>query len=283
MRAIGIREFGGREKLELLDVPEPKVPPDAVKIRIHAAGVNPVDWKLREGRLEPRFLHFFPVVIGWDAAGVVEEVGPGVVEVAPGDEVFAYCRKHFIGEGTYGEFVSVPVTFVAKKPRTLSFEEAGAFPLTALAAYQALFFGAGLTAGETALVYGAAGGVGSFAVGRSSPLLDALVDREQEERHAPVDGGQRGAGPERAREHGGVPPAGKRGGLRSVRDRGVASGVRGAAALSRRNRRGIWAGVLLGIVNAVSAHYIGQYITSIILLGAAALTLLIRPRGLLGR
>lgn len=164
MRAIGIREFGGREKLELLDVPEPKVPPDAVKIRIHAAGVNPVDWKLREGRLEPRFLHFFPVVIGWDAAGVVEEVGPGVVEVAPGDEVFAYCRKHFIGEGTYGEFVSVPVTFVAKKPRTLSFEEAGAFPLTALAAYQALFFGAGLTAGETALVYGAAGGVGSFAV-----------------------------------------------------------------------------------------------------------------------
>jgi NADPH:quinone reductase-like Zn-dependent oxidoreductase len=164
MRAIAIREFGGRDKLELLDVPEPKVPPDAVKIRVHAAGVSPVDWKLREGRLEPRFPHFFPVVIGWDAAGVVEEVGPGVVEVAPGDEVFAYCRKHFIGEGTYCEFVTVPVTFVAKKPAALSFEEAGAFPLVALTAYQALFFGAGLTAGETVLVYAAAGGVGSFAV-----------------------------------------------------------------------------------------------------------------------
>jgi NADPH:quinone reductase-like Zn-dependent oxidoreductase len=164
MRAVGIREFGGLDKLELLDLPEPKVPPDAVKIRVHAAGVNPVDWKLREGRLEPRFPHFFPVVIGWDAAGVVEEVGPGVVEVEPGDEVFAYCRKHFIGEGTYCELVSVPVTFVAKKPAALSFEEAGAFPLVALTAYQALFFGAGVTAGETVLVYAAAGGVGSFAV-----------------------------------------------------------------------------------------------------------------------
>ena len=164
MRAIGIREFGGRDKLELLDVPEPKVAPDGVKIRVRAAGVNPVDWKLREGRLDPRFPHVFPTVLGWDAAGVVEEVGPGVVEVAPGDEVFAYCRKHFVGEGTYAEFVSVPVTFVAHKPRSLSFEQAAGVPLAALTAYQSLFFGAGLTAGETVLVHAAAGGVGTFAV-----------------------------------------------------------------------------------------------------------------------
>lgn len=164
MRAVGIREFGGRDKLEVLDVPEPKVPPDFVKIRVRAAGVNPVDWKIREGRSEPRFPHVFPVVLGWDAAGVVEEVGPGVVELAPGDEVFAYCRKHFVGEGTYAEYVSVPVTAVARKPASLDFEHAAAFPLTALTAYQALFFGAGLTAGETVLVYAAAGGVGGFAV-----------------------------------------------------------------------------------------------------------------------
>jgi NADPH:quinone reductase-like Zn-dependent oxidoreductase len=164
MRAIGVREFGGRDKLELLDLAEPKVPPDAVKIRVRAAGVNPVDWKLREGRLEARFPHVFPVVPGWDAAGVVEEVGPGVVEVQPGDEVIAYCRKHFVGEGTYAEFVTVPVDFVAPKPTTLSFEEAGALPLAGLTAYQALFFGAGVTAGESVLVYAAAGGVGSFAV-----------------------------------------------------------------------------------------------------------------------
>ena len=164
MRAIGIREFGGRDKLEALDLPEPKVPPDAVQIRVRAAGVNPVDWKMREGRLDGRFPHVFPVVPGWDAAGVVEQVGPGVSEVAAGDEVFAYCRKHFVGEGTYAELVSVPVTFVARRPSALSFEEAGALPLAGLTAYQSLFNAAGLTAGETALVYGAAGGVGGFVV-----------------------------------------------------------------------------------------------------------------------
>jgi NADPH:quinone reductase-like Zn-dependent oxidoreductase len=164
VRAIGIREFGGRERLEPLELPDPKVAPDGVKIRVRAAGVNPVDWKLREGRLEPRFPHVFPVVPGWDAAGVVEEVGPAVVEVAPGDEVFAYCRKHFVGEGTYAELVSVPVTFVARKPENASFEQAAAIPLTGLTAYQALFFAAGLTAGESVLVQAAAGGVGSMAV-----------------------------------------------------------------------------------------------------------------------
>ena len=163
MRAIGIREFGGRDKLQLLDLPEPKVPPDFVKIRIRAAGVNPVDWKLREGRLEPRFPVLFPVVPGWDAAGVVAEVGPAVTEFAAGDEVYAYCRKHFIGEGTYAEYVSVPDTYVARKPESLSFEQAGAIPLAGLTAYQALFLAAGLTAGERVLVSAAAGGVGSFA------------------------------------------------------------------------------------------------------------------------
>jgi NADPH:quinone reductase-like Zn-dependent oxidoreductase len=164
VRAVGIREFGGREKLELLDVPEPKVAPDFVKIRVRAAGVNPVDWKIREGRNEPRFPHVFPVVLGWDAAGVVEEVGAGVVELAVGDEVYAYCRKHFVGEGTYAEFTSVPVTSVARKPQSLDFEHAAAIPLAALTAYQILFFSAGLTAGESVLIYAAAGGVGSFAV-----------------------------------------------------------------------------------------------------------------------
>ena len=164
MRAIGIHEFGGRDKLQLLDLPEPKVPPDFVKIQIRAAGVNPVDWKIREGRSEPRFPVVFPVVPGWDAAGVVAEVGPAVTEFAPGDEVYAYCRKHFLGEGTYAEYVSVPDASVARKPESLSFEQAAAIPLACLTAYQALFRAAGLTAGERVLVSAAAGGVGSFAV-----------------------------------------------------------------------------------------------------------------------
>jgi NADPH:quinone reductase-like Zn-dependent oxidoreductase len=164
VRAIGIHEFGGRDQLQLLELPEPKVPPDFVKIEVRAAGVNPVDWKLREGRLEPRFPVSFPVVPGWDAAGVVAEVGPAVTEFAPGDEVYAYCRKHFIGEGTYAEYVSVPDAYVARKQKSLSFEQAGAIPLAGSTAYQALFLSAGLTAGERVLVSAAAGGVGSFAV-----------------------------------------------------------------------------------------------------------------------
>jgi NADPH:quinone reductase-like Zn-dependent oxidoreductase len=164
VRAIGIHEFGGRDQLQLLELPEPKVPPDFVKIEVRAAGVNPVDWKLREGRLEPRFPVSFPVVPGWDAAGVVAEVGPAVTEFAPGDEVYAYCRKHFIGEGTYAEYVSVPDAYVARMPKSLSFEQAGAIPLAGSTAYQALFLSAGLTAGERVLVSAAAGGVGSFAV-----------------------------------------------------------------------------------------------------------------------
>jgi NADPH:quinone reductase-like Zn-dependent oxidoreductase len=164
VRAVGIQDFGGRDRLELLDVPVPKVPPDGVRIRVLAAGVNPVDWKLREGRLEPRFPHAFPVVVGWDAAGVVDEVGPGVVELAPGDEVMAYCRKHFVGEGTYAEYVTVPVAFVARKPQRFSFEEAAGLPLVGLTASQALFWAGGLVAGERVLVPAAAGGVGSLAV-----------------------------------------------------------------------------------------------------------------------
>jgi NADPH:quinone reductase-like Zn-dependent oxidoreductase len=159
-----IDEFGGREKLRLADVPEPRLLPDGVRIAIRVAGVNPVDWKTREGRQVPRFPHVFPVVLGWDAAGVVEEVGAAVTRVRPGDEVFAYCRKHFIGEGTYCEQVVVPQEFVAPKPASLSWEEAGAVPLAALTAWQCLVERLDVEEGETVLVHAAAGGVGHFAV-----------------------------------------------------------------------------------------------------------------------
>ncbi|TML89937.1 MAG: NADP-dependent oxidoreductase [Actinobacteria bacterium] len=164
VRAVVIHEFGGRDKLRLEDVSEPKLFPDAVRIRIRAAGVNPVDCKTREGRQEPRFPHVFPVVLGWDAAGVVEEVGPATRWFKPGDEVYAYCRKHFVGEGTYTEQVVVPDGFVARLPRNLNFAEAAAVPLAALTAYQCLVEQLQIKPGETVLVHAAAGGVGHFAV-----------------------------------------------------------------------------------------------------------------------
>jgi len=164
VKAVVIDAFGGRDRLRLADVPEPPLLPDGVRISIRAAGVNPVDWKTREGRQLPRFPHVFPVILGWDAAGVVAEVGPAVTRFAPGDEVWAYCRKHFIGEGTYCEQVVVPQEFVAAKPASLSWEEAAAVPLAALTAWQCLVERLGLAAGETVLVHAAAGGVGHFAV-----------------------------------------------------------------------------------------------------------------------
>jgi len=164
VRAIAIDEFGGNDRLELTNVADPKVGPDGVLIRIRGAGLNPVDHKLREGYLEAAFPHVFPVVLGWDAAGVVEAAGPAVTRFAPGDEVFAYCRKHFVGEGTYGEYVSVPEDFVAPKPESIDFVSASAVPLAALTAWQALIEATAVRAGETVLVHGAAGGVGSFAV-----------------------------------------------------------------------------------------------------------------------
>jgi NADPH:quinone reductase-like Zn-dependent oxidoreductase len=135
-----------------------------VLIRVRAAGINPVDYKVRQGNLAGRIPHSFPLIPGWDAAGVVEQVGPAVTDIAPGDEVYAYCRKDFVRDGTYAELVSVRDDAVARKPARLSFEEAGGVPLAGLTALQLLRFALDIKAGERVLIHAAAGGVGSFAV-----------------------------------------------------------------------------------------------------------------------
>ncbi|MDQ3720198.1 MAG: NADP-dependent oxidoreductase [Actinomycetota bacterium] len=164
MRAAAIEEFGGPEALRLADLPEPKVGPDYILIRARAAGVNPVDCKTRRGSLEDRFPHFFPLVPGWDVAGVVEQVGPVETGFSEGDEVVAYCRKDYVGAGTYAELVSVKAVQAAAKPPALSFEEAAALPLAGLTAFQALHEKLEIQAGETVLIHAASGGVGRFAV-----------------------------------------------------------------------------------------------------------------------
>lgn len=164
MQAMAIERFGAAEELNLLDLPEPRLPPDALLIRTRAAALNPVDTKIRAGALEGRFPCFFPLVPGWDVAGVVERAGPAVRGFAPGDEVVAYCRKDFIQEGTYAELVVVRAAQAAPKPGSLSFEEASGLPLAGLTAYQAIYDALELQPGETMLVNRAAGGVGCLAV-----------------------------------------------------------------------------------------------------------------------
>ncbi|NYI04944.1 NADP-dependent oxidoreductase [Allostreptomyces psammosilenae] len=164
MKAITYSRYGGPEVLEYRDVPEPKLGPDSVLVRVRASSVNPVDWKVREGYLDGIMDAFFPVVPGWDLAGVVERAGAAVPEFAPGDEVIGYVRQDVVHHGTYAEYVAAPVRTLAPKPRTLSWEQAGSLPLVGLTAYQALVKALAVGAGETVLVHAAAGGVGHIAV-----------------------------------------------------------------------------------------------------------------------
>jgi len=128
-----------------------------------AVGVNPVDWKIREGALRDVLPHSFPIILGWDVAGIVDELGEGTSRLRKGDKVFACARKAVVQWGTWAEFVAVAETSAAILPPRLLFEEAASVPLAALTAHQALAR-ASVRPGDTVLVHAAAGGVGHFAV-----------------------------------------------------------------------------------------------------------------------
>ncbi|GAA3171352.1 NADP-dependent oxidoreductase [Nonomuraea salmonea] len=162
MRAVTIKEFGGPEVLTVEDVARPEPLPTEVLVRVHAAGVNPVDWKTRLGH-GMAGLQTFPLIPGWDVSGVVEEVGFGVTTLRPGDEVYGmpwFPRA----AGGYAEYVTAPARQWARKPATVGHVHAAAVPLAALTAWQALVDTAQVRAGQRVLITAAAGGVGHFAV-----------------------------------------------------------------------------------------------------------------------
>ncbi len=163
MRAITYSEYGSADVLKLTDIPEPHIGPDVLVIEVKAAGLNPVDYKVREGYLQGLLDAVFPIVPAWDVAGVVLKVGIDTPEFAVGDEVFAYTRKDVLSGGTLAEQVAVPVRTLAHKPRSISFEQAAGVPLTGLTALQSVRR-AGVTSGDRVLIHGGAGGVGSFGV-----------------------------------------------------------------------------------------------------------------------
>jgi NADPH:quinone reductase-like Zn-dependent oxidoreductase len=165
MRGAAYDRFGGPEVLTVRDdLPEPPVGPDTVLVRVHAAGVNPVDVAIRQGRLAGAYPHHFPIVPGWELAGVVEAAGPAVVEFVPGDEVFGYVRRDDVQWGAMAELVPAPLRCLAHRPQSLSFAESGALPLAGLTAYQALTEVLSVGEGDRLLVHRAAGGVGFNAV-----------------------------------------------------------------------------------------------------------------------
>ncbi|MEH1098748.1 NADP-dependent oxidoreductase [Micromonospora sp. CPCC 205561] len=163
MKAIAIDAYGPADLLTLQELPTPPVGPDTVLVRVRAAGVNPVDWKVREGELAGVIPGHFPLVPGWDAAGVVEAVGPAVTGFAVDDEVVGYVRRDHVQYGTYAELVPAPERTLAARPVRASWAQAAGLPLAGLTAYQALL-SARTGAGDTVLVHGASGGVGHLAV-----------------------------------------------------------------------------------------------------------------------
>ncbi|MFD0008410.1 NADP-dependent oxidoreductase [Streptomyces sp. NPDC127178] len=188
MKAITYRTYGGPEVLEYGDVPNPKLGVDTVLVRVKAASVNPVDWKIQAGYLDAVMEAVFPVIPGWDVAGVVEETGAGVTEFAPGDEVIGYVREDFVSRGTFAQYVAAPVRTLARKPANLSFEEAAGLPLAGLTAYQALTRSLHVRSGDTVLVHAAAGGVGSLAVQIARSLGARVIGTASEYNHAYLRG-----------------------------------------------------------------------------------------------
>jgi NADPH:quinone reductase-like Zn-dependent oxidoreductase len=167
MRAILCEQYGGPEVLQLADdLPTPRVGPNGVLVRVHAASVNPIDWKLRRGLLAAVRPVIFPVIWGCDLSGIVTEVGTAVTLFKPGDEVYGfkdgYVAKTY--RGTYAEFAVVPEKSLAKKPPNLSHEEAASIPLAALTAWQALLKQGKLKPSQRVLIHAGAGGVGVMAI-----------------------------------------------------------------------------------------------------------------------
>jgi NADPH:quinone reductase-like Zn-dependent oxidoreductase len=163
MRAIVQHSLGGPEVLELAERPTPEPIPTEIQVRVHAAGVNPVDLKTRAGQGMSRVLGEPPFTVGWDVAGTVTAVGFGVTRFRVGDEVFGlpwFPRE----AAAYAEYVTAPSRHFAGKPHPLSFEEAAALPLAGLTAWQVLVDAIQMDDGDDVLIHGAAGGVGHLAV-----------------------------------------------------------------------------------------------------------------------
>src|SRR6267378_6001878 len=165
MKAIRIHNYGGPEVLKYEDAPRPEPQAGEVLVRVHAAGVNPIDWKVREGYVKDFWPHKFPLILGWDLSGVVEEIGAGPAAAGrfkKGDEV--YSVPDVLRDGAYAEYVVVQESELALKPKSLHHVHAAAVPLAALTAWQALFDAGQLVSGQRILIHGGSGGVGHVAV-----------------------------------------------------------------------------------------------------------------------
>jgi len=180
-------EYGEPNTLKLSELELPKVAPGAVLIKVERASVNPVDWKVLSGGLDPLIDVVFPAIPGWDVSGVIEQVGPDVPEFSAGDRVASYARKEFIHGGTYAEYVAVPAVDVAKIPDGVDFDSAAGLPLAGLTAQRALET-LEVTSSDTLLIHAASGGVGylaaQLAVERGATVLGTASEKNHDKLRA---------------------------------------------------------------------------------------------------
>lgn len=163
-KAAYYTEFGGIDKIKIGPLDLPALGPADVQLVVKAAGINPVDAVVREGKFAQVVPSAFPTVPGWDVCGIVEKCGPEATRLAVGDEVYGYVRQPVAQHGTFAERMVVPESLLAKSPEKLSWVEAGGLPLAGLTAYQSVIKAGQLKAGETVLILGASGGVGGSAI-----------------------------------------------------------------------------------------------------------------------
>jgi len=162
LQAIRFHTYGNPEVLVMEEVPRAQAGPGEVLIRVQAAGINPLDWKVRAGHLQDWLQHQLPLIPGWDVCGTVDAVGEGVTAFKTGDAVMGMLD--FRRDGAYAEYVAADTRHLAPKPASLDSVQSAAVPLDTLTAWQSLFEIAGLESGQTVLIHAAAGGVGHFAV-----------------------------------------------------------------------------------------------------------------------
>jgi alcohol dehydrogenase len=162
MKVFILESHGANLALQLADVPEPQLRDDEVLVQVHAAGVNQLDSKIKDGQFKLILPYRLPLILGHDVAGVVVKAGPRVRQFKPGDEV--YARTDDFRIGTFAEFVPVKESSLAPKPKGLTMEEAASIPLVGLTAWQALVETAKLTKGQRVFIQAGSGGVGTFAI-----------------------------------------------------------------------------------------------------------------------
>ena len=184
MKAAIFNEFGGPEKVRVTITEVPELKEGEVLIRMRAAGVNPVDAVISKGYYKDMMPHSLPVIPGWDICGVVENRGHAARRFQVGDEVYAYARRPEIKWGSFAEYMVIPDSYLAKKPKNLSPEEAAGIPLAGLTAYQSLYEAGKLQENQTVLIIGASGGVGSFGIQLAKAVGAKVIGVASEKNHA---------------------------------------------------------------------------------------------------